>query len=1047
MIDRIIQWSLGNRALVLIGAALLLAWGSVEAVRMPVDVFPDLTAPSVTVIAEAHGMAPQEVESLVTFPIETALNGAAGVRRIRSSTGVGIAVVWVEFDWGTDIYQARQIVAEKLQLAAGSLPPHLERPVLAPVSSIMGEIMFIALTSDRHSSLELKTTADWVLRRRLLAVPGVSQVVPIGGDTKQYQVVADPERLAAYRIGINELVEALRATNENTSAGFYQDGGQEYLIHGVGRVVSAEDIADTFVVDRGGQPVLVRHLATVEIGPALKRGDGSRNGQPAVILGIQKQPGANTLELTERLDAVLEQLHETLPAGMAIDRHIFRQADFIEVAVHNVTAALRDGALLVVVIVFAFLVSWRATAITVLAIPLSLVTAVLALRALGATINTMTLGGMAIAVGALVDDDIIDVENVLRRLRENAARPPAIRRGPLNVVFEASKEIRGSIVFATLIILLVFLPLFFLAGVEGRLLRPLGFAYVVSLAASLAVALTVTPALCGVLLRSGASYGGHEGRLVLWLKARYERILAHTLSRWRAVSAVALVGLGVAVLGLATAGRAFLPDFNEGTLTISVVTLPGTSLHDSGALGRLVEEILLEQPEVVATARRTGRAELDEHAQDVNASEIDVGLRMKDRSKEEFLTGLRRALSVVPGTNITIGQPISHRIDHMLSGTRANVAVKIFGEDLFELRRLAEQVRRAMQAIPGVVDLSTEQQTDIPFLTVKFDRPAIARYGLRIRDVTEAIETAFAGQAVSRVREGEAAFDLLVRYPERMRADLESIRELRLTTPSGAELPLHALAEVRKDQGPNIISRENVQRKIVVMCNVAGRDLGSVVADIQTAVARTVALPRGYHIEYGGQFESAAEASRTLLILGALVTAGIFALLVLALGSSRDAVVVLVNLPLALVGGVVGVSLSGGVLSVASLIGFITLFGIATRNGLMLVSHIRHLLEVEGVTDFTEAVRRGSLERLAPILMTALAAGLALVPLALEAGQPGSEIQAPMAIVILSGLLSSTALNMLVVPALYLRFGALAARPVADPVGPEPPDSECAVPA
>ena len=1038
MIDRIIHWSLANRLLVLAAAVLLLLWGGYEALRMPVDVFPDLTAPSVTVIAEAHGMAPQEVEALVTFPIETALNGAAGVRRIRSSTGVGIAVIWVEFEWGTDVYRARQVVAEKLQLAEGSLPRDLERPVLAPVSSIMGEILFIALTSNRHSSLDLKTTADWVLRRRLLAVPGVSQVVPIGGDTKQYQVLADPERLAAYRIGINELVEALRATNENTSAGFYQDGGQEYLIHGVGRVVSTDDIGDTFVAMRGGQAVLVRHVAKVVLGPALKRGEGSHDAKPAVILGIQKQPGANTLALTRVLDGVLDEVQSTLPDGMTISRHIFRQADFIDVAVHNVTAALRDGAILVIVVVLAFLVSVRATAITVLAIPLSLVTAILALKALGATVNTMTLGGMAIAVGALVDDAIIDVENVLRRLREDAARPADARPPALLVVFEASKEIRSSIVFATLIILLVFLPLFFLAGVEGRLLRPLGFAYVVSLAASLAVALTVTPALCGVLLSREAAYGRDEGRLVGWLKARYGRLLERTLPQWRAVGGVALATFAVALIALVGAGRAFLPDFNEGTLTISVVTLPGTSLRDSDALGRLVEEVLLEQPEVVATARRTGRAELDEHAQDVNASEIDVGLRMNDRSKDEFLAALRRALSVVPGTQITIGQPISHRIDHMLSGTRANIAVKVFGQDLFELRRLAEAVRRAMAGVQGVVDLSTEQQTDIPFLTVKLDRPSIARHGLRVRDVAEAMETAFAGQTVSRIREGDAAFDLLVRYPEESRSDLERVSELRITTASGAELPLHTLADVRKDQGPNTISRENVQRKIVVMANVAGRDLGGVVADIQAAVAKSVSVPRGYHVEYGGQFESATEASRTLLLLGALVMVGIFALLVLALGSSRDATLVLVNLPLALIGGVVGVFLSGGVLSVASLIGFIALFGIATRNGLMLVAHVRHLREVEGVQESYEAVRRGALERLSPILMTALAAGLALVPLALEAGEPGSEIQAPMAVVILCGLLSSTALNMIVVPALYLRFGAVAERETAPAASADP---------
>jgi CzcA family heavy metal efflux pump len=1030
MIDRIIEGSIRNRLLVLAVAGLLLVWGTYEALRMPVDVFPDLTAPSVTVIAEAHGMAPEEVEALVTFPIETALNGAPGVRRLRSATAVGIAVVWAEFEWGTDIYQARQIVAEKLQLAQGSLPPELDRPVLAPISSIMGEIMFIALTSEKHSPLKLKTTADWVVRRRLLAIPGVSQVVPIGGDTKQYQVLANPERLAAYHIGVNELVEALRTANENTSAGFFQDGGQEYLIHGIGRVVSAKDIEDTFVAERGDVPVLVRNVATVVIGAALKRGEGSHDGKPAVVLGIQKQPGANTLDLTERLDAALEKLQATLPEGMTINSHIFRQADFIAVSVKNVTAALRDGALLVVVIVFLFLASWRATLITVLAIPLSLLTAVLALQALGATVNTMTLGGMAIAVGALVDDAIIDVENVLRRLRESAGSPEASRKPALRVIFEASREIRSSIVFATLIILLVFVPLFFLAGIEGRLLRPLGFAYMVSLGASLAVALTVTPALCALLLSSERGFGHGEPRLVVWLKNRYAVLLERTLRHWGAVGAGALLMLLVAIAALGLAGTAFLPDFNEGTLTLSVVTLPGTSLEESNRLGQLVEEILLEQPEVVATARRTGRAELDEHAQDVNASEIDVGLHMKDRSKVEFLEAIRRALSIVPGTNVTIGQPISHRIDHMLSGTRANIAVKIFGENLHELRRLAEQVRQVMQNVPGVVDLSTEQQTDIPFLTIRFDRAALARHRMHVRDVTEAIETAFSGQAVSRVREGEAAFDLVVRYPLDARKDFDSIRELRLAAPSGAKIPLHAVADVRKDQGPNSISRENVQRKIVVMCNVGGRDLGGVVDDVRARVDQSVALPAGYHIEYGGQFESAAEASRTLLLLGALVTVGIVALLIIALRSARDALLVVVNLPLALIGGVVGVFLSGGVLSVASLIGFITLFGIATRNGLMLVSHIRHLIEEEGETDLLRAVQRGALERLNPILMTALAAGLALVPLALEAGEPGSEIQAPMAIVILCGLLTSTALNMLVVPALYLRFGALRSSPL-----------------
>jgi CzcA family heavy metal efflux pump len=1026
VIDRIIAWSLHNRLLVLVGAAVLLVWGGIATLRIPVDVFPDLTAPTVTVVVEAHGMAPEEVESLITFPIETALNGAAGVRRVRSSTGIGIAVVWVEFEWDTDILAARQVVAEKLQLAQGALPEDVDRPVLAPISSIMGEVMFVALTSDRHTPLEVRTAADWTLRRRLLAAPGVSQVVPIGGEVKQYQVIARPERLAAHDVAVEELVAALRESNESTSAGFYREGGQEFLIHGVGRIREPADIADTLVATRSGTPVLVRNLADVQIGAAIKRGEGSHDGRPAVILGIQKQPGANTLELTRRLDAVLDEVQSSLPEGMRINKHIFRQADFIAVSVDNVLAALRDGAILVVVIVFAFLVSARATAITVLAIPLSLVVAALAIAAGGGTINTMSLGGMAIAVGALVDDAIIDVENVVRRLREHAALPPERRVDVMTVIFEASREIRGSIVFATVIIVLVFLPLFFLSGVEGRLLRPLGFAYVVALAASLAVALTVTPALCGVLLPGSRTVAQSEGRFVHWLKARYEPLLVAALPRWRLLSGAATVALVVALAGLAATGRAFLPDFNEGTLTISTVTMPGTSLAESDALGRLVEQILLEQPEVVATARRTGRAELDEHAQDVNASEIDVALRPGSRDKQEMLLGMRRALSIVPGTNVVIGQPISHRIDHMLSGTRANLAVKIFGSELRELRRVAEQVRDVMARVPGIVDLAVEQQADIPMLRIDFDRPAIASHGLHVRDVAEAIETAFAGQEVSRVRERDAAFDLVVRYPDDAREDLERIAGTQLVTPSDARVPLRALARITKARGPNTISRENVQRKSVVMANVAGRDLGSVVDEVRRGIAERVVLPAGYHIEIGGQFESAEAASQQLLLLGAGVVVGIFVLLMMALGTARDAVLVLVNLPLALIGGVAGVWFAGGVLSVASLIGFITLFGIATRNGLMMISHVRHLVEQEGVADPYEAVRRGALERLAPILMTALAAGLALVPLALAQGEPGSEIQAPMAIVILSGLLTSTALNMLVVPALYLRFGALA---------------------
>ncbi|HSQ08219.1 MAG TPA: efflux RND transporter permease subunit [Chromatiaceae bacterium] len=1032
MIAALIRWSLKDRLFVLAAALLLLGYGVYRTLEMPVDVFPDLTAPTVTVLAEAPGLAPTEMETLVTIPIEAALNGSSGVRRIRSSTGIGSAIVWAEFDWGTDIYQARQIVAEKLQTARASLPPEMPAPALAPVASIMGEVMFIALRSAEgsgHDLMSLKTVADWGLRRQLLAVPGVAQVVTTGGETRQYQVLVDPVKLANYRIGLDQVSAALAETNENTSAGFLVENGQEYLIYGLGRVHSPDDIAGTVVDLRDGVPVRIADLAEVRIGPAVQRGTASAKGYPAVVLAIQKQPGANTLDLTERLDAVLAELQAGLPAGMVIETKLFRQAGFIRLAVANVEAALRDGALLVVIIVFAFLWSLSATAITVLAIPLSLLAAVLVLEAMGASINTMTLGGMAIAVGALVDDAIIDVENIARRLREDGARPPQERRGPLRVVFDATHEIQSSIVFATLIIILVFLPLFFLSGVEGRLLQPLGLAYVVALAASLLVAITVTPVLCFYLLpRTPLVRKGREPRVVVLLKRLYAPMLARTLSRWRPVAAVSLMLLAVALAALSQAGQTFLPPFNEGSLTILANTPPGTSLAQSDALAAQLEEALIEQPEVVGTARRTGRSELAEHSQEVNSTEIEVTLDLKGkgsgRDMEALLTELRGRLARVPGMSVTIGQPISHRVDHMLSGTRASIAVKVFGDDLYELRRIAKAIESQAAEVPGVVDLMVDQQADIPFVTVSIRRDAIARHGLRVRDVAETIETAFYGRVLSRVLEGQTSFDLVLRYPDGAREDIAAVRETLVTTASGARLPLHALAEVRRDRGPNTVSRENVQRKIVVSANVAGRDLRSVVDDIRAAVADSVDLPRGYRVEYGGQFESAEQATRTLVILGSGVVVGIFLLLYVAFRSGRDAALVMLNLPLALIGGVVGVFAAGGVVSVASLVGFITLFGIATRNGVMLIAHIRHLVEVEGVADFREAVHRGAMERLAPILMTALAAGLALVPLALAGGEPGSEIQTPMAIVILWGLLSSTALNMVVVPALYLRFGA-----------------------
>jgi CzcA family heavy metal efflux pump len=1023
MIDPVIRWSLHNRVAVLAVALVLTLLGVYTARQMPVDVFPDLTAPTVTIITEAHGMAPTEVESQVTFPIEAAINGASGVRRVRSSTAVGIAVVWVEFDWGMDMYVARQIVSEKVALIASELPPGVERPILAPISSIMGEILFLALTSPQHSPMELRTTADTVIRRRLLSVPGVSQVTPIGGGEKQYQVRLSPAKLHTYGITLKQVTQALAASNQNVSAGFMVVSGSEYLVTGRGRMRTPADVSDTVVAAADGVPIRVADLGSVRIDTAPKRGEGSVNATPAVILGIQKQPGANTLTLTRAVDVVLHDLQATLPEGMQMLR-VLRQADFIEVAVANVFHALRDGGILVMAIVLLFLANLRAACITLTAIPLSLLTAVLVLQAFDATINTMTLGGMAIAIGALVDDAVIDVENVFRRLRENAVLPGEARRPALQVVYAASVEIRASIVFATLIIMLVFLPLFFLAGVEGRLLQPLGVAYVVSLFASLAVAVTVTPVLCAVLLpRSAAVLRGQEPALVRWLKSGYAAILSMALRFPWLVTLPALVLLGVAIGAAGLLGRAFLPDFNEGALTISAVTLPGTSLAESDRLGRVVEQTLLAHPEVVSVARRTGRAELDEHAQGVEAAELDVVLRMRERRKAALLDALRRDFSLIPGMNITIGQPISHRIDHMLSGTRANIAVKIFGEDLYTLRALGEKVRQAMATVPGVVDLSVEQQLDIPTLSVRFDRKAMARYGVMIEEVSHALEAALQGVSVSRILEGRHAFDLVVRLGDSRDWTPETLGLLLVDTPGGAKLPLRMLAQITKTTGPNTISREQVERKIVVMCNVAGRDVASVVQDIATAVNPLFAAQPGYRVAYGGQFESAEEAGRLLGVLGLAVIVGIGFLLALAFGSLRDAVLIMVNLPLALIGGIAGVFASGGVLSVESLIGFITVFGIATRNGIMLVSHIRHLQEQEGVTDFRAAVFRGAMERLAPILMTALAAGLALIPLAISGEKPGNEIQTPMAIVILGGLLTSMFLNMVVVPALYLRFG------------------------
>ena len=1029
MLDKVIRWSLQNRLVTLFGAAAVLAGGLYSAVTIPIDVFPDLTAPTVTVLTEAHGMAAEEVELAVTFPIETAVNGAAGVRRVRSSSAQGISIVWVEFEWGEDIYRARQIVSEKLQLVAAQLPESTSPPVLAPITSIMGEILLVGLTTDAMtkeslSPMEVRTVADWVVRKRLLAIPGVAQVVPIGGAVKQYQILVHPDRLRSYGVSLSDVLRAAESSNAIASGGVYLESGQEILIRGLGRVQQLADIEKTVVRLVNGAPVRIGDVAAVQIGAKPRFGTASVNAEPAVILSIQKQPNANTLELTKRIDEELDRLQESLPEGIAVNRGIFRQADFISLAVDNVVEALRNGALLVVVILFLFLWNVRTTLISIVAIPLSLAVAVITMMFLGITINTMTLGGMAIAIGALVDDAIIDVENTFRRLRENRHLPDAERRQALTVVYDAAREIRAPIVKATVIISIVFVPLFFLSGVEGRMLEPLGFAYIVSILASLGVAVTVTPVLCSLLLpRARFLDRERESWLVERLKGVYARTLTLVLKHPTAVTVAAVTFVVVTVALFPFLGRGFLPEFQEGTLTVSAVTVPGTGIVESDELGRLLERKMLAHPAVVSTARRTGRAELDEHAQGVNAAEIDVVL-ISDLSRAELsdvMDELRADLTAVPGTNITIGQPIGHRIDHMLSGTRAAIAVKIFGPDLHELRRIAEAVRAAVEDVPGVADLAVEQQADVPQLRIVADRDAMSKYGVTPGTLAEAIDVAFYGEPVSQVLEGQRAFDLVVRFDEEHRGSTEKIRNAVIDTPLGAKVELAWLADIAEYRGPNTVSRENVQRKIVVQSNVSGRDVASVVEEFRERIEGSIALPEGYYVEYGGQFESGEAAARAIAVLSAVSILAIFLILYQEFGSASTALLIMVNLPLALIGGVTALLASGGVLNVASMVGFITLFGIAVRNGILLVSHYNRLM-LEGEPR-REAVFRGSLERLNPILMTALTAALALIPLAIGGGEAGKEIQSPMAIVVLGGLLSSTALNMVVVPALFLRYG------------------------
>jgi len=1027
MLNSIIAGSLKHRFLVLTVSAILLIAGALVIPGIPVDIFPDLTAPSVTVITETGGMAPEEVELLVTFPLESALNGASGVRRVRSVSAAGISVIWVEFDWGQDVYRARQVVTERVQGVA--LPTNVDAPELGPVSSIMGEITFIAITSSSPEvgPMELRHTAETTLRRALLAIPGISQVKPIGGDLREFQVEVDPARAAEVGVSLDQVAEALNDASRDPVAGFHIDRGQEYLVRGLGRARTAEDLAAAVIESRRGIPITVGSIASVRAGPEAKRGTASYGTKPAVILSVQKQPGANTLALTREIDETLVRLARTLPAGVQLEKENFRQADFIEVAVHNVTAALGEGAILVVAILFLFLGNIRTTFIMAVSIPLSLVAGILVFSAFGVTINTMTLGGLTIAIGVLVDDAIIDIENVLRRLRLEHLKPPGDRRDALQVVFNASSEVRGAIFYATVIIAMVFVPLFLLPGMEGRLLRPLGVAYITALVASFLVSLTITPVLCYLMLARSKVVESEEPWLLKKIKSRYSRDLDRAIAHPRRIYVTTAILLATALAIVPFMSRSFLPPFNEGSLTVSVVSAPGITLEESDAIGREVEKALLTFPEVVSTSRRTGRAEKDEHVQGVNASEMEVVLK-PGRPKGQLLEGMRRAVATIPGAQVSFGQPISHRIDHMISGSKSNLAVKIFGPDLSVLRGLAATAQRVLAGVPGIVDLGNQEQASVPQLLVDFDRAAMARHGLTSASLARTVEALFQGAEVGQIAEDGIVSRVVVRYPETLRSNRDQLANLPVTTPEGNVIPLSQVAHVRFDLGPSLIRRENVQRVAMLTANVADADLAGTVEEAARQLDAKVALPAGYRIAYGGQFEEAASSVRNLMLVSGFILVAMYGLLFVAFRRHRYATIVLVNLPLAVIGGVFAIALSGAGLSIAALVGFITLFGIATRNGVLLVSHYQNLMREEGLS-IEEAVRRGSMERLAPVLMTALAAGLALVPLVIAGGKPGNEIQSPMGQVILGGLVTSTFLNMVLVPILFLRFGERRAKP------------------
>jgi Cu/Ag efflux pump CusA len=1071
----IIKWALQNRLIVIAIAALLLVWGGYVAMNLPVDVFPDLNKPTITILTEAEGLAPEEVETQVSYPIETVMNGVPGVTRVRSQSGIGLSIVYVEFDWGTDIYRNRQLVAEKLSEAREQLPQGVV-PFLAPISSIMGEIMLISVTSTdgKTDPIDVRTLADWTIRPRLLTIAGVSQVIPIGGGVKQYQALVSPEKLKQFGVTIEDVTTALEKSNANSTGGFVDAQSQEYLVRNLGRFYTIDELKQTVVAYRNNVSIRLGDVADVEFGAKIKRGDAGSNGKPAVILSVQKQPGASTTELTEKVDAAAKELQATLPPNIEINTRLFRQANFIEASIGNVIEALRDGAILVAIVLFLFLLNFRTTAITLTAIPLSFVVTFLVLWAFGISINTMTLGGLAVAIGELVDDAIVDIENIFRRLRENYTLPDP--RPALEVVYHASLEIRSSIVFATIIVALVFLPLFMLTGVEGRLLAPLGLAYITSLIASLFVSLTVTPVLASYLLpqlfkknvrrpsslfrlfanlRSrftnkqeqefdadedpldedgeGRKRPGHseeDSFVVRRLKQWDERLLHSTLRHPYKVMAGAALLFLLTMATLPFVGTAFLPEFNEGTLTINIQAQPGTSLAESNRIGTISEKLIMQVPEVISTGRRTGRAELDEHAEGVHYTEIDVDLKESDRSREEILADIREKMAVVPGVNLNVGQPISHRLDHLQSGVRAQIAVKLFGDDLATLRSKAEEIRNTMQTVEGATDVQIERQVLIPQIRFNVNRERAAQYGLAPGEVTETLETALNGRTVSQAIEGARRYDVVVRFDDASRNNLDVIRSATVDTPQGTQIPVSAVAEIENLPGPNQILRENTKRRIVISANTGGRDLGSVVHDMQERVGAQVTLPQGYFLEFGGQFQASQEATRTLSVLTIFSLVAIFFLLIKALGDWRSALQVMINVPLALIGAVIALLISGGVFSIATLVGFISLVGITSRNGIMMISHYLHLMREEG-EDFTEEmIIRGSLERLVPVIMTALTAGLSLIPFVLAADAPGKEILHPLAVVVLGGILTSTLLDQIVTPAVFYKFG----KPAADKI-------------